>query len=84
MVTDSKNAALDDALLWIKETCMQMFVPGLADFGVTEADIPAIVEKAKNASSMKGNPVQLNDKELAGILANSMAAPIDGNSTLYL
>jgi alcohol dehydrogenase class IV len=84
LVTGSKNANLDDALLWIKETCMQMRVPGLEDFGVAYSDIPDIVGKAKNASSMKGNPIILNDKELAGILADSMAAPLDGNSTLYL
>ncbi|MEA2068454.1 MAG: iron-containing alcohol dehydrogenase, partial [Verrucomicrobiota bacterium] len=84
LITGSGNAELEDALLWIKETCMQMLVPGLEDLGVGQADIPAIVEKAKNASSMKGNPIQLTDEELSDILTDSMVPPIDGNSTLYL
>ena len=38
------------------------------DDGFQLEDIPAIVEKAGSASSMKGNPVTLSDDELAGIL----------------
>ena len=72
IATGNPNATLDDALQWIKKLCMQMSVPGLADFGVTEPDFPSIVEKAKNASSMKGNPIPLTDGELATILQNSL------------
>jgi alcohol dehydrogenase class IV len=84
IITGSNNAKIDDALQWIKEISMQMFVPGLEDFGVQEADLSTIVEKAKNASSMKGNPIPLTDKELMGILETSLVPPINGNSTLYL
>ena len=84
LITGSPNAHTEDALLWIKETCMQLFVPGLNDFGITEADVPAIVEKAKKASSMKGNPLVLTDEELTDILTESLTPPIDGNSTLYM
>ena len=83
IVTGSRNARIDDALQWIKELCMQMHVPGLEDFGIAEADIPAIVEKGKQASSMKGNPVALTDAELADILFRSFGPTINGNSTLY-
>jgi alcohol dehydrogenase class IV len=84
IVTGSQNAGLIDGLLWIKSLSMQMFVPGLEDFGITEADFPVIVEKSKNASSMKGNPIGLTDDELTDILARSLRAPIDGESTLYI
>jgi len=76
IVTASRKVTLDDLLEWIKETCMQMHVPGLSDFGVTESDIPTIVEKAKQASSMKGNPVPLWDAELTEILTRSFSATI--------
>jgi len=72
IVTGNPDAKPDDALLWIKELCMQMSVPGLADLGVVEADIPAVVEKARRASSMKGNPIELTKDELANILQNSL------------
>lgn len=73
IVTGSKNADLSDGLQWINDLSMQMFVPGLEDFGIAEADFPAIVAKAKNASSMKGNPVDLADNELVGILSGALA-----------
>lgn len=77
IVTESRNAKLEDALEWIKELCMQMHVPGLADFGVSEADIPAIVEKGRRASSMKGNPITLTPEELASILDTSLAPTVN-------
>jgi len=76
LVTQSRNAQLEDALDWIKELCMQMHVPGLEDFGIRESDIPSIVEKGKQASSMKGNPLPLTDNELATILRSSLAPTI--------
>ena len=84
IITGSMNADLSGGLQWINDLSMQMLVPGLEDFGITESDFPAIVEKAKNASSMKGNPIQLTDGELTDILATSLRPPINGDSTLYL
>lgn len=84
ILTGSRNADLSDGLGWIKELCMRMSVPGLADFGVTPADIPTLVASAKNASSMKGNPVALTDEELAAILTSSLDRTISGESTLTL
>jgi len=78
------TASFEDGLERLRHICQQMFVPGLEDFGVTDTDIPAIVEKGKNASSMKGNPIQLTDAELTEILEESLHAPIDGDATLYL
>jgi len=82
IVTGSKNAKLSDGLQWINDLSMHMLVPGLEDFGITEIDLPAIVEKAKNSSSMKGNPIHLTDQELTHILSNSLRPPINGNSTI--
>ena len=84
IITSNPKADAFDALMWIKEIAMQMMVPGLEDFGIQASDFPAIVEKAKHASSMKGNPIVLTDDELSDILSTSLSAPIDGNATLYL
>ncbi len=84
IVTGNKNADPSEGLQWINDLSMQMFVPGLEDFGITEADFPEIVGKAKSASSMKGNPIQLTDEELTDILTDSLRPPINGDSTLYL
>ncbi len=84
IITCNSKADAFDALMWIKGIAMQMMVPGLEDFGIQKSDFPAIIEKAKNASSMKGNPLVLTDDELTKILSSSLLAPIDGNATLYL
>ena len=84
IVTGNQNAEPTAALQWINDLSMQLLVPGLEEFGIAEADFPTIIEKAKNASSMKGNPIALTDEELTGILADSLRPPINGNSTLYL
>ena len=43
-------------------------LPGLAHYGVTPSDIPRIVANSRG-SSMKTNPVSLEDSEIAAILA---------------
>jgi len=47
-------------------------IPSLSAFGLTPSDFPALVEKAKKASSMKGNPVVLSDESLMLILEKSI------------
>jgi alcohol dehydrogenase class IV len=47
-------------------------VPGLREYGLQEEDAGRIAEKAKGASSMKGNPVKLTDEELVWILRKGL------------
>jgi alcohol dehydrogenase class IV len=63
---------LADGLRWIDDLTQRLQVPGLTDFGITEADFPDIVEKARRASSMKGNPVELSSDDLTEILRTSL------------
>ena len=57
---------------WLENLCRDLQVPSLASFGITEADFPAIIEKSKNSSSMKGNPIELADAELAQVLEEAL------------
>lgn len=62
---DSAHAVLIDTLdAWTRE----LKLPTLAHYGVTPADIPRIVATSRG-SSMKTNPVRLEDPEIAAILA---------------
>ena len=61
---DAAHAALIDTLeAWTRE----LDLPALARYGVTQADIPRIVANSRG-SSMKTNPVRLEDSEIAAIL----------------
>jgi alcohol dehydrogenase class IV len=46
----------------------ELAISPLAAYGMTASDIPVVVQKARQASSMKGNPSVLADGDLAAIL----------------
>ncbi len=52
----------------LNNLAQKLNIPGLATYGITENDFPNLITKARKASSMKANPVDLSDAELAGIL----------------
>jgi alcohol dehydrogenase class IV len=47
-------------------------IPPLRKHGVTRDDFPAIIEKSRSSSSMKGNPLPLRDEELREILERAL------------
>lgn len=58
----------EDGIEWLAALCRDLQVPPLSALGIAEADFSVIVEKSKNASSMKGNPVELSEEQLTQIL----------------
>ena len=68
LVTGRPTARAADGSAWVRDLCLQLNVPPLADHGIKPQDFPAIVAKARNASSMKGNPIELTADELLEIL----------------
>ncbi len=68
LMTGRPNATATDGVQWIQELCAALRVPPLAQYGMQTADIPAVVTKSAQASSMKGNPIALTPSELADIL----------------
>lgn len=72
LVTAMGAARAVDGVAWIQDLCQALNVPPLSDFGLTEDDFPMVAEKARNASSMKGNPILLTDEELTEILRKAI------------
>jgi len=72
ILTGNSDAVAQDGVTWIQELCQKLKVPGLSSIGLKQEAIPDIVEKARRASSMKGNPVELTMEELSLILKNSL------------
>jgi len=72
MLTGRAGAGLEEALEWLDLLCSELSVPPLSAFGLSEEDVPDVVEKAKNSSSMKGNPVKLTEEELTEILRQAL------------
>ena len=64
LLTGRNEASAEDGIDWIRAHCVDLNVPPLRAWGITEADLPGVVEKATRASSMQANPLPLTDEEL--------------------
>ena len=71
-LTGNATAAAADGAGWVRDVCAAMAVSPLSRFSLTQADFPAVVAQAQQASSMKGNPVQLTDQEVTDVLEQAM------------
>ncbi len=68
ILTNNKNAQAEQAIEWIRNLCKTMQIPSLKKLGLEQKDIPIAAAKSRKSSSMKGNPIELTDEELAEIL----------------
>jgi alcohol dehydrogenase class IV len=68
LLTGQNEATAEDGLHWVYALCGELNVPALRAWGVTEADLPGVVEKATGASSMKANPLPLTSEELLAVV----------------
>jgi len=72
ILTGRSTADASDAVSWIGDLCVALGLPGLRRYGLSTVDLPNVVEKAKKASSMQGNPIELMDEELLEILTRAI------------
>lgn len=72
IVTADQNASAVDGIAWIHSLCDRLEVAPLSQYGLDENGFPALVQNALQASSMKGNPIQLTEKEMFAILRQAL------------
>ena len=72
LLTGRSQATAEDGVRWTSEICKRLEIPPLRAHGVSDADIPGLVEKAAQASSMKGNPIVLTPEELRRIIERAI------------
>jgi alcohol dehydrogenase class IV len=72
LLTGRPHASAEDGVEWIAALCRKLEIPPLRSYGVREDDVAVLVEKAAEASSMKGNPVVLKTEELREIISRSI------------
>lgn len=71
-LTGIPSATVQDGIRWVRDLGAGLNIPPLRTWGVTPADVPVLVEKAKQASSMKANPMALTTEELAEVLTKAL------------
>ena len=72
ILTEDPHAAPEDGVRWVAQLRATMEIPPLRAYGVAESAIPALVEAAARAGSMKGNPIALTPEELREIIARAI------------
>ena len=72
LITGLPAARAKDGITWVRNLSEQLEIKPLAAYGIEEKDFTEIVEKACNASSMKGNPVELTKDVLLEILQKAL------------
>ena len=72
MVTGNPDAAIHEGPTKILQFCREFSVPDLATYGFSMDGSAALIQAARNASSMKGNPIRLTDDELMEILHRAL------------
>jgi alcohol dehydrogenase class IV len=68
MLTGRNEASAEEGIDWARALCAELDIPGLRAWGIAEADLPAVVEKAVHASSMQANALPLTHEELLAVL----------------
>ncbi len=72
LLTGRNEALAEDGIDWVRGLCVEFNIPALRAWGVTEADLPGVVEKAARASSMQANPLLLTSEELLAVIAAAL------------
>ena len=72
LILGKKRATVMDLIPWLEELTRDLQIPGLRAFGIQTDHIDEVVRQSRQASSMKGNPIVLDDDELSGILSKSL------------
>jgi alcohol dehydrogenase class IV len=68
LLTGRNDASVEDGIDWVRALCAELGIPALRAWGVTEADLPGVAEKAAKASSMQANPLPLTKEELIAVV----------------
>ena len=72
ILTQNNLATAQDGANWVQEMVKKLKIPSLSDFELTSDSFPELIEKARNSSSMQGNPMELDSAQLFEILNKSL------------
>jgi alcohol dehydrogenase class IV len=68
LLTGRSEASAEDGIEWVSALSAELNIPALRAWGVTDADLPGVTEKAAKASSMQANPLPLTQEELIAVV----------------
>lgn len=74
ILTGEKDATARDGVIWASELVSQLKIPRLSTYGMRPEDfaLREAVQKTQKASSFKGNPIALTERELTEVLEQAL------------
>jgi alcohol dehydrogenase class IV len=72
LLTGRKEARPEEGIDWVRALSVELKIPLLRAWGITEAHLPGVVEKAARASSMQANPLPLTSEELLAVVSAAL------------
>lgn len=72
ILTSRTNVRAEEGVAWVREVSAVLAVPSLRTYGISESDLEDVAAKARVASSMRGNPIELTREELLQILSAAL------------
>jgi alcohol dehydrogenase class IV len=72
LLTGESTAQAADSVQWVEALVADLKIPRLSHFGITRVHVDTLVRQAQNASSMRGNPFELEPQTLATILHEAL------------
>jgi alcohol dehydrogenase class IV len=72
LLTGDPQAEPDDAVTRLREIRVALAIAPLSAYGVLDEHVPELLAQARQASSMKANPIELSDEELGTILRQAL------------
>jgi alcohol dehydrogenase class IV len=67
-LTGHSDAHAEDAIPWLNALVTDLGIQRLGSFGIVSSQVDSLVQQSRQASSMRGNPVELSSGVLAEIL----------------
>jgi alcohol dehydrogenase class IV len=67
-LTGDRGASADEGVTAIAALCAELHIPSLRAWGIGDEDMADLAREAQHASSMKANPIELNEEELRATL----------------
>jgi alcohol dehydrogenase class IV len=73
LLTGRPTADANQSVPFLEALARDLGVKGLARLGLTESEIPGLVERARRTNSLRGNPIELTDEDLTDIAHRALA-----------
>ncbi len=64
-LTGSPRATAEEGVQWLISLAETLAIPALSTYGFKHEDFDVLIKKASVSSSMKGNPIQLSEADMA-------------------